>query len=72
MDQDKNTAISESELARRTAVSTAVLRKWRREGTGPRFLRLGRCVRYLISDVDTWLHSHAFDCAQAPVRNVKL
>jgi predicted DNA-binding transcriptional regulator AlpA len=72
MDQDKNTAISESELARRTAVSTAVLRKWRREGTGPRFLRLGRCVRYLVSDVDMWLRSHAFDCAQAPVRNGKL
>jgi predicted DNA-binding transcriptional regulator AlpA len=57
MDHDKNTAITESELARRAAVSTAVLRKWRREGTGPRFVRLGRCVRYLVADVDTWLRS---------------
>lgn len=71
MENDKNSAISESELARRTAVSTAVLRKWRREGKGPRFLRLGRCVRYLIADVDSWLCSRAFDCGQVRARNGK-
>lgn len=71
MEHDKNSAINESELARRAAVSTAALRKWRREGTGPRFLRLGRCVRYLIQDVDTWLHSRAFDCDRVRARNGK-
>ena len=59
MDYDKNTAMSESELARKASVSIAVLRKWRREGRGPRFLKLGRLVRYLVGDVDIWLHSHA-------------
>jgi len=53
-------AMTESELARRASVSVAALRKWRRDGTGPRFLRLGRLIRYLVGDVDIWLHSHAF------------
>ena len=61
MAYDENTmAVSESELARRVSVSIAALRKWRREGTGPRFLKLGRLVRYLLSDVDAWLDSQTF------------
>jgi predicted DNA-binding transcriptional regulator AlpA len=66
MDYDKNTAMSESELARKASVSIAVLRKWRREGRGPRFLKLGRLVRYLVGDVDIWLHSHAFGGSKQP------
>jgi len=54
-------AVSESELARRADVSIAVLRKWRREGRGPRFLKLGRLIRYLVRDVDAWLEAHAVD-----------
>lgn len=54
-------AMSESELARRANVSIAVLRKWRRESTGPRYLKLGRLVRYLTRDVDTWLEERAVD-----------
>jgi len=54
-------AISESELARRANVSIAVLRKWRRETLGPRYLKLGRLVRYLVRDVDAWLEAHAVD-----------
>jgi predicted DNA-binding transcriptional regulator AlpA len=53
-------AMTESELARKASVSIAALRKWRREGRGPRFLKLGRLIRYLAGDVDIWLHSHAF------------
>lgn len=65
MDYDKNTtAISESELAQRASVSIAALRKRRREGRGPRFLKLGRLVRYLVRDVDTWLHNQASDGSQ--------
>ena len=57
-------AMTESELARKASVSVAVLRKWRREGRGPRFLKLGRLIRYLAGDVDIWLHSHAFGGSQ--------
>lgn len=59
--EDSARAVSETELARRVSVSTAVLRKWRREGKGPRFLKLGRLVRYLVSDVDAWLEARSFD-----------
>jgi predicted DNA-binding transcriptional regulator AlpA len=52
-------AINESELARLANISTAVLRKWRREGKGPRFVKLGRLVRYLVRDVNTWLDDQA-------------
>lgn len=53
--------MSETELARRADVSTAALRKWRREGKGPRFLKIGRLIRYLVRDVDAWLEAHAVD-----------
>lgn len=54
-------AMNESELARQANISTAVLRKWRREGTGPRFIKLGRLVRYRVRDVEAWLEEHAVD-----------
>jgi hypothetical protein len=35
--------------------SKAVLRKWRREGTGPAFIRVGHLIRYRKGDVESWL-----------------
>jgi transcriptional regulator with XRE-family HTH domain len=64
MQDQTATAMSESELARRANVSVAVLRKWRRDQSGPRYLKLGRLVRYLERDVDTWLEAHAVDGQQ--------
>jgi predicted DNA-binding transcriptional regulator AlpA len=58
---DFTTAINESEVARRANVSVAVIRKWRREKTGPRFLKLGRLVRYRARDVEAWLDLHAVE-----------
>lgn len=54
-------AINESELARQANISTAVLRKWRREGKGPRFVKLGRLIRYLVKDVEVWLDEQVVD-----------
>jgi predicted DNA-binding transcriptional regulator AlpA len=50
---------SEGELAKQLVVSRAALRKWRGQGRGPRFLRLGKCIRYLAADVEAWLKAHA-------------
>src|SRR5687768_18087420 len=36
-------------------------RAWRHRGTGPTFLRLGRAVRYLPSDVDEFIRASAVD-----------
>ena len=38
--------INEKQAARLLACSVAALRRWRREGRGPEFTRLERCVRY--------------------------
>src|SRR5687767_100651 len=38
--------------------SPAALRKWRREGRGPAYVRVGRSIRYRIADLDLWLSRH--------------
>jgi predicted DNA-binding transcriptional regulator AlpA len=57
----ERTAFSEGELARQLKISRGALRKWRRARQGPRFLRLGKCIRYLDADVAAWLEGHASD-----------
>ena len=48
--------LTEIELSKLLAVSVAALRRWRREGRGPRFIRPGgRLVRYRVQDVSSWL-----------------
>jgi hypothetical protein len=44
--------LTESQVAERLRLSIATLRAWRHRGTGPRFLRFGRAVRYLPADLD--------------------
>jgi hypothetical protein len=38
----------------RHPVSERTLQRWRLEGVGPKFLKLGRLVRYRKSDLDRW------------------
>ena len=49
--------LSERDVARLLAVSVAALRKWRRQGFGPRFRKLGSAVRYHPADLDAWLNA---------------
>jgi predicted DNA-binding transcriptional regulator AlpA len=44
-------AVDERQAARLLGVTTAGLRKWRREGRPPRFVRIGKCVRYPLSEI---------------------
>lgn len=37
-------------------VSPRTLQRWRMEGTGPSFVRIGRLVRYRRADLDQWLN----------------
>ncbi len=59
-------------VARYAGLSPTTLRKWRMTGTGPRFVRLGRAVRYRRTELDAFLAQREFrttteaDCA-APV-----
>ncbi len=47
--------VTEKQAARILAVSIAALRRWRKEGRGPKFTRLERCVRYNVKAIEGWL-----------------
>ena len=47
--------LSEKQAARILAVSIAALRRWRREGRGPEFTHLERCVRYDLRAIERFL-----------------
>jgi hypothetical protein len=36
-------------------VSTGTLRSWRERGDGPRWLRVGKLIKYAPGDVEAWL-----------------
>jgi len=43
------------DLADRLGVALITLRKWRQQGKGPRYIKLGhRTIRYRIEDVEEW------------------
>jgi predicted DNA-binding transcriptional regulator AlpA len=49
--------VREREAARLMGISTAALRRWRREGRGPKFIRMERCIGYMLTDLETYLAS---------------
>lgn len=43
--------------------SPATLASWRvRKSDGPRFIRLGRSIRYRVADLDEWMLQHSGTC----------
>jgi predicted DNA-binding transcriptional regulator AlpA len=44
--------------AQRTGLAVPTLEKLRCTGGGPRYCKLGRAVRYRVSDLDDWVASH--------------
>ena len=58
---DTTRALTEREVAELLGLSVATLRAWRHRGKGPRFLRLGRSVRYLPSDLADFVSASAVD-----------
>jgi excisionase family DNA binding protein len=50
--------LTQGEVASLLGVSVHTLLDWRRDGRGPQYTDMGgRAVRYLLSDVQTWLAS---------------
>lgn len=47
--------LTELELAKRLNVSLASVRRWRINGRGPLFVKVGTLVRYRPEDVEMWL-----------------
>ena len=54
-------AVNEHEAADRLALSVTTLRAWRHRHQGPRFVRFGRAVRYLVADIDAFIAESRVD-----------
>lgn len=54
-------ALTEHEVAERLSMSVATLRAWRLKRKGPRYVRFGRAVRYLVADVDRFVDENAVE-----------
>ena len=59
--QQLTQALTEQEAARILGLSIATLRAWRLKSKGPRFVRFGRAVRYLESDIARYMDACAVD-----------
>ena len=51
--------MTEQQLADALQMHPQSLADWRHRSSGPRYVKLGRCVRYRIADVEEWLESRA-------------
>lgn len=47
-------ALTETQLAERWAISRKTLQAWRLRGDGPRFVRIGTAIRYMLSDITAY------------------
>lgn len=56
--QTRDRLLDEHEVAAMLALSVRTLQAWRVKGEGPRFVRLGRAIRYRYSDVVVWLDAN--------------
>ena len=46
-------------------MSAIALARWRVTGTGPKFLKLGRSVRYRVGDLKTWMAEQEYGSTSA-------
>jgi excisionase family DNA binding protein len=55
--------LTTKEAAHYLGLAPATLACWRvRKSDGPRFVRLGRAVRYRVPDLDAWLEANSGTC----------
>lgn len=50
--------LSQKEVSVLLQVKQKTLEAWRHRGGGPRFVKLGRCVRYRLSDLHAFVTNH--------------
>lgn len=53
--------LSDAQVAERLGVSLFTVRAWRYRGMGPRFLKMGRAVRYRSQDVEAFKQTALVD-----------
>jgi predicted DNA-binding transcriptional regulator AlpA len=52
---DAERIVNAEAAAHMLGISSITLARWRVVGGGPKFLKLGRSVRYRLTDLETWL-----------------
>lgn len=52
--------LNQTQAAKLLAVSTRTMEGWRCRGGGPRFVRVGRRVRYRLVDLQEWIERRTF------------
>lgn len=63
---DARIVLTNKEAARKLGVSHRTLEDWRLTNRGPRFVKLGRLVRYRMSDLHDFMDQNSFmNTAQA-------
>jgi predicted DNA-binding transcriptional regulator AlpA len=61
MNEQQSPALTEYEVAERLGLSAATLRAWRLKRRGPRYVRFGRAVRYLATDIERYVDACAVE-----------
>jgi excisionase family DNA binding protein len=60
MDTKSNAKLlSGTEVADYLDIPARTIDGWRHRGTGPRYIRFGRHVRYRLADVEAWIAANA-------------
>ena len=57
-ERERDEPFTEARAAEHLNLKVATLRAWRHQNRGPAFVRLGRAIRYLRSDLDDFLRMH--------------
>ena len=58
--------LTQQQLADELQITVRTLERWRQEGTGPAFIRVGRSPRYRRADIDAWLERQRRTGAESP------
>jgi len=58
MEPARNALLPPKAVAKEFAVSIGYLAQARLNGTGPRYVKLGKSVRYRRADIDDWIEAN--------------
>jgi predicted DNA-binding transcriptional regulator AlpA len=60
--------LTTEQVAEMLDLSPATLTSWRSRGRGPRFVKVGHLVRYLLEDIQRWLQERTVDPKASTVK----
>lgn len=60
-------ALTEAQLAQRWAIARKTLQAWRLRGGGPKFVRIGTAIRYMMADVLEYESANKCDSTSSSV-----